>query len=317
MARVGSRPVWHLRRRQKLYSISDQQLLRLAELRLLQAGDLLWRPRLGWKPAESVVSVLAPLPPVTCAKSGNLLSTAWKSVVRWQVKLALIAKQHAQFIKLPLPRYPRWQKFNLGHFLRRPVSLEGLLIVLVFAGSIGVAILASFAIGAQAPADYTPPPKQQYRQIAEIAPDATGPSQTSNLSESQLAIEHSAAQAESAPQPYSVPDPHSVSRSDSAEQANSVSNRLSVSQSSVQANSAPDEPTSVSQSSTQVDLVSDPTSGSQSESAPQLGLVPLPTRKPERPNTTTVKRVAKRHAEGQPKPIRFGGFGYNYRDPAQ
>ena len=325
MARAGSRPVWHLRRRQKLYSISDQQLLRLAELRLLQAGDLLWRPGLGWKPAESVVGVLAPLPPVELltthpdAKSGNLLTTAWKSVIRWQVKLGFIAKQYAGFIKLPWPRnYPRWQ-INLGHFLLRPVSLKGLLIVPVFAGSIGVAILASFAIGAQAPTDYTPSPKQRYRQIAEIAPDATGPSQTSNLSESQPAIEHSASQSESAAQPDSVTKPDSVSQSESAAQPDSVSNPPSVSQSesaAMQASSVP-EPPSVSQSSTQADLVSDPPSVSQSESAPQLALVPLPTRKPEKPNTTTVKRVAKRHVEGEPKPMQFGSFGYNYREPAQ
>ena len=69
----------------------------------------------------------------------------------------------------------------------------------------------------------------------------------------------------------------------------------------------------MSQSSTQADLVSDPPSVSQS----QLALVPLPTRKPEKPNTTTVKRVAKRHVEGEPKPMQFGSFGYNYREPAQ
>ena len=117
MARAGSRPVWHLRRRQKLYSISDQQLLRLAELRLLQAGDLFVETRTGLetsrirggRPCSPAAGSIAPLTHPD-AKSGNLLTTAWKSVIRWQVKLGFIAKQYAGFIKLPWPRiYPRWQ----------------------------------------------------------------------------------------------------------------------------------------------------------------------------------------------------------------
>lgn len=237
-------------------------------------------------------------------KTNALLPAAWKVVLHWQVKLTSLAKQRVRSIGLPLPRNrPQWQKFNIGDLhpqMLRQQGSSGLLIMLVFAGSIGVAILAAFAIGAQTPIENTASQKLQYRQIAAAAPDAATPFQASNFPASYPAIDHSGSQ--SAAQRDSVSDPPTASQSESAAQRDSVS-----------------DPPSVSESDAQHDSVANPTSVSQLDSAAQRDSVPLPTRKPEKPiakevlpSAAVVKRMAQRQAEREPTPMRFGSFGYNY-----
>jgi hypothetical protein len=157
MLRVGSEPVWQLKRGQTLYRrISDRELLLLAEMGHLKPGDLLRKPGLGgWKSPQppSGRSLIAQ---AYAVKIKALLAAAWKAVIRSQVKVTLIAKHHARSINLSLLRsYPREKKFDLANVLRRLLRGQerslGLLIALVFVAFTGVAILASFAISAQAP----------------------------------------------------------------------------------------------------------------------------------------------------------------------
>ena len=317
MVQTHPEPVWQLMRGQKLYNrISDRELRLLAELGHLKTGDLLWRPGLdGWRSAASRPCVLTPPPQPSvqsliahpdATKRSALLSAVWKAVLQWQVKLTLFAKKHARSIQLPSPRnYPWWQKFNMADFRPQMLRQQGssrLLIVLVFAGSIGVVILVALAIGAETPREDTASPKLQYRQIAAAAPDAARPFQTSNFSASSLAIDHFGSQ--SVAQRDSVSDPPATSQSDSDTQRDSVANPSSVSE---------------SDSVAQHDSVANPTYVSQLDSAAQLDSVPLPTRKPEKPlakdalpSAAVVKRMAQRQGEREPKPMRFGSFGYNY-----
>lgn len=222
MLRAHARPVWHFMRGQKMYSrISDRELLLLAELGHLRPGDLVWRPGLGgWRSAQSVSGTLTP-PPLPPAQSQpdakritSLLSTARKHVIRWQDKLTLIAKDHAGSIKVHLWRiYPLRTKLDLGDVFRRVQdrgTLVGMMIVLVFVGSIDVAMRTSFAIGAQTPTENTASPKLQHRQIAAVGSDTTRPVQTSNPSELQP-TEPSASQSVSAAPPDLVPPTVSVS----------------------------------------------------------------------------------------------------------
>ena len=301
MLRAHARPVWHLMRGQKMYSrISDRELLLLAELGHLRPGDLVWRPGLGgWRSAQSVSGTLTP-PPLPPAQSQpdakritSLLSTARKHVIRWQDKLTLIAKDHAGSIKVHLWRiYPLRTKLDLGDVFRRVQdrgTLVGMMIVLVFVGSIDVAMRTSFAIGAQTPTENTASPKLQHRQIAAVGSDTTRPVQTSNPSELQ-------------------PAEPSASQSVSAAPLDSISNLSSASQS---VSAAPPDlvPPTVS--------VSVPPS----ESGVQPDSIPLPTRKPARltakplPSTAVLRRIARRQRD--PESMRFGSFGYNYTDPAQ
>jgi hypothetical protein len=112
MVRVGSEPVWPLRRGQTLSSrISDRELLLQAEAGHLQPGDLIWRLGLGGRrSAESLPDVGDPphQPP------GQSLIA--------QLKPRLMQRQGA---------------------------LIGLLIAAIFVGSIDVAMRTYFAIGAQ------------------------------------------------------------------------------------------------------------------------------------------------------------------------
>jgi hypothetical protein len=322
MLRVGSEPVWQLKRGQTLYRrISDRELLLLAEMGHLKPGDLLRKPGLGgWKSAEALSTVLTtPQPPsgrsliaqAYAVKIKALLAAAWKAVIRSQVKVTLIAKHHARSINLSLLRsYPREKKFDLANVLRRLLRGQerslGLLIALVFMAFTGVAILASFAISAQAPTEHTLPTKLQDRQIAALAPDTARPRKISNFSELQPAIGLPASKSvstplasESAARTDSASNSPSVSRSESAAQTNLVANPLSLPQ---------------SESAAQTDSISNPPSASQS--AAQTDSVPMPTRKPGRPSTTAARRITERQGPREPNAMRFGSIGYNY-DPQQ
>ena len=67
MLQVGSEPAWQLKRVQSVYkSISDRELLLLAELGQLKPSDLLRKPGLmsSWKSAETLFDVITtPLRP--------------------------------------------------------------------------------------------------------------------------------------------------------------------------------------------------------------------------------------------------------------
>jgi hypothetical protein len=174
MVRMRPRPVWHLRRGEKLYGrVSDRELRLLVELGHLKPDDLLWRSGFGgWKSAESVPGVLAPaqLPPVhslsaqlSATKITALFSAAW----RWVIRSREDARRLVRSIK-----YSRSPKFHFGDFselMQRRGALAGLLIAVMFVGSIDVAMRA-FAIGAET-SQKVVSPRTDNEQIVAAAPD--------------------------------------------------------------------------------------------------------------------------------------------------
>ncbi len=310
MVRVRPRHVWHLRRGQKLYGrISDGELRLLAELGHLKSNDLLWRSGFGgWKSAESVPGVLAPPPlsPVQAStaqsrttKINALFSAAWQEVTRWQDELT---------------KHPRWSKFHLGdRLMQRRGAFVGLLMAVVFVGSIDVAIRA-FATGAETSGKAVSLETQGH-QIAA----ATSETAKAVQSSSPLPNGPTTAQSPSEPKPESdltEAGGFSVSNTHPTDGSTSKPSPASLSPSEASAEPASvANPTSVSQpdSATQPD---EPDAAAQPD---QSDAMPLPTRKPEgliakeaSRSKATLKRIAQRRGEREPKPMRFGNIGYNY-----
>jgi hypothetical protein len=176
-----------------------------------------------------------------------------------------------------------------------------LLIALVFLGSTGVAVLASFAISAKNPIEHSLPTKLQHRQTAALASDTARPTKISNFSELQPAAEPPASQSVSNPlaSDSAAPESPSVSQSESTVQTELAANPPSLPS---------------SESVAQTDPISNLPSASQS--APKTDSVPLPTRKPLRPSTKAAKQITQRQGPRERKAMRFGSIGYNY-DPQQ
>jgi len=315
MVPMHPRPVWHLRRGQKLYGrVSDRELRLLVELGHLKPDDQLWRSGFGgWKSAESVPGVLAPaLPPPVhslsaqlSAKITTLFSAAWRWVIRSQVKTRKLIRSL---------KSSRWPKFHFGDFselMQRRGVLAGVLIAAMFVGSIDVAMRA-FAIGAET-SQKAASPRTDDMQIVAAAPDTAKAVQTSFTP--QDAVETVRSPSEARPEINlteesgvlsvsnihptdgftSKPSPSLLSPSEASAQPESVTNTTHVSQSDPSA--APD----------------------QSDAAPrpeQFGTMPLPTRKPEGPiakeaprGKVALKRIAHRR---EARPLRFGNIGFDY-----
>jgi hypothetical protein len=295
MLQVGSEPLWQLKRGQTVYKrISDRELLLLVELGHLKPGDLLRKPGLGdWKSAEALRGLITtPQRPSGCSfiaqayavQTKALLAATLEAVIRSQVKVTLIAKHHVRSLNFFLLRSypPRGKKFDLA-VLPRVRGQIGLLIALVFLGSTGVAVLASFGISAKNPIEHSLPTKLQDRQTAMPPPDTARPTKISNFSELQPAAEPPASPLVSNPlaSESAAPKSPSVSQSESTAQTNPIFNLPSASQ-----------------------------------SAPQTEPVPMPTRKPARPSTKAAKQMTQRQGPRERKAMRFGSIGYNY-DPQQ
>ena len=314
MLQVGSEPVWQLKRGQTVYKrISDRELLLLVELGHLKPSDLLRKPGLGgWKSAEALSGVITtPQRPsglsfiaqAYAVQTKALLAAALEAVIRSQVKVTLIAKHHVRSLNFSVLRsYPPWgKKFDLANVLPRVRGQIGLLIALVFLGSTGVAVLASFAISAKNPIEHTLATKLQDRQTAALVPDTARPTKISNFPELQPAVAPPASQLVS----------NRLASESAAPKSPSVSQSESTAQTKLAAN-PPSLPTS--ESIAQTDPIFNLPSASQS--APQTEPVPMPTRKPARPSTKAPKQITQRQGPRERKAMRFGSIGYNY-DPQQ
>jgi hypothetical protein len=204
MLQVGSEPAWQLKRGQTVYKrISDRELLLLVELGHLKPSDLLRKPGLGgWKSAEVLSGVITTPSGLSfiaqsyAVQTKALLAAALEAVIRFQVKVTLIAKHHVRSLNFSVLRsYPPWgKKFGLANVLPRVRGQIGLLIALVFLGSTGVAVLASFAISAKNPIEHTLATKLQDRQTAALVPDTARPTKISNFPELQPAVTPPASQ---------------------------------------------------------------------------------------------------------------------------
>jgi hypothetical protein len=250
-------------------------------------------------PGQSVIAQL------DATKIMPLLSAAWNAVIRRQFKLTELARQHARSIELYLrDACPRWSsQFNLGgfpRFMQRRGALTGVLIVAIFLGSIDVA-MRTFAIGTEPHIDKATSAKIQDRQIAVVEPDTAKVIQTSDTPDASQPLQTS--KPAGSKTEISVPEVEafSVSRIHSTEEFVTASATHPA-------------------SATQQEAVS-LTPASQSRTAAEPHLVPLPTRKPKRPiaktvgsSTAELKRIGPRQGEREPKPIAFGSIGYNY-DP--
>jgi hypothetical protein len=315
MLQVGSEPVWQLKRGQTVYKrISDRELLLLVELGHLKPGDLLRKPGLGggWKSAEALRGLITtPQRPsgrsfiaqAYAVQTKALLAAALEGVIRSRVKVTLIAKHHVRSLNFFLLRScPPWgKKLDLVNVLPRVRRRIGLLIALVFLGTSGVAVLASFGISAKNPTEHSLPTKLQDRQTAALASDTARPTKISNFPELQPAAEPPASQSVSNP----------LASESAAPKSPSVSQSESTAQTKLAANPPFLHP---SESIAQTDPIFNLPSASQS--APQTEPVPLPTRKPARPSTKAAEQIVRRHGPRERKAMRFGGIGYNY-DPQQ
>jgi len=314
MVRMRPRPVWHLRRGQKLYGrVSDQELRLLVELGHLKSNDLLWRSGFGgWKSAESVPGVLNPgqLPPVhsisaqLSAKITALFAAVWRWVIPSQATLAR---------KL----VSQWSKFHVDDFselMRQRGALAGLLIAAMFVGSAEVAMRA-FAIGAETSQKAASPRTDNVRIVA-AAPDTAQAVLTSFTPQDAAKTVQSPSQSKpeidssdgsgvlsvSNIHPtdgfVSKPSPGSPWPSEASAEPESVTNTTHVPQSDPDA--GPDQPDAAAQPD-------------------QFDTMPMPTRKPaegsiakEEPRgKAALKRIAHRR-EREPKPLRFGNIGFNY-----
>ena len=212
MLQVGSEPVWQLKRGQTVYKrLSDRELLLLVELGYLKPGDLLRKSGVGgWKSAEALRGLITtPQRPsgrsliaqAYAVQTKALLAAALEAVIRSQVKVTLIAKDHVRSLKFFLLRScPPWgKKFDLANVLPRVRRQIGLPIALVFLGSTGVAVLASLAISAKNPMEHSRPTKLQDGQTAALASDMARPTKISNFSELQPAAEPPTSQLVSNP----------------------------------------------------------------------------------------------------------------------
>jgi GYF domain 2 len=325
MVRMRPRPVWHLRRGQKLYGrVSDRELRLLVELGHLKSDDLLWRPGFGgWKSAESVPGVLAPaqLPPVhslsaqLSAKITALFSAAWRWVIRSQ--------DHARKLVRTL-KYFRWPKFRFGdlsELMQRRGVLAGLLIAAMFAGSIDVAMRA-FAIGAET-SQKVVSPRTDNVQIVAAAPDTAKAVQTSFTNPDAGKTVRSPSEAK--PE-IDLTEGSGVLSVSNIHPTDGFTSKLSPgSLSPSEASAEPDSVTNTTHVSNNKSLVSqsDPAAGPDQPDAAaqpdQFDTMPLPTRKPEGPmakeapqGKAALKRIAHRRENGEPKPLRFGNIGFNY-----
>ena len=277
MLQVGSEPAWQLKRGQTVYKrISDRELLLLAELGHLKPSDLLRKPGLGgWKSAETLSGVITtPQRPsglsfiakAYAVQTKALLAAALEAVFRSQVKVTLIAKHHVRSLNFSVLRSsPPWGKKSCWPTSSLVCGVRSrLLIALVFLGSTGVAVLASFAISAKNPIEHTLATKLQDRQTAALVPDTARPTKISNFPELQPAVAPPASQLVS----------NRLASESAAPKSPSVSQSESTAQTKLAAN-PPSLPTS--KSIAQTDPIFNLPSASQS--APQTEPVPMPTRK--------------------------------------
>jgi hypothetical protein len=292
MAQVQPKPVWHLSRGQEKQSrISDQELLLLAELGHLKPNDLLWKPGFeGWRAANSVPGILTPpclpgsvpslraLPSQVGTKTGASLSVVAEKIARW-LKQSLL-KDYARSIGVHLRHAYRQlppPRFDFRTLLSR-IQPHG-----VVAGLLIVLIFVGsliLAIGAQ------PNVKFQEKLQTLAAPNAAKPFKTAVSAESKIEIHPTESEV------FSV--------------GNIRATQGFISEPAPIAHREP---------------VPSPTR----KSLAQIEPVPLPIRKPERlykgpnekgakVNAATPKRMAQRK-RAQSKPMRFGSFGYAYKDP--
>jgi GYF domain 2 len=314
MAQVQPKAVWHLLRGQeKQGCISDQELLLLAELGHLKPNDLLWRPGFdGWRAANSVPGILTPprlpgsvpslraLPSQLGTKTDPSLSVAAEKIARWLTQSLLISKDYARSIGVHLRHAYRQlspPRFDFGTLLSRIQPrgvVAGLLILLIFVGSL-ILVIRGTAIGTQPNVTF------QEKLQTLTAPNAAKPFQTAVSAESKIEIHYTASEA------FNVDNIRPTQRF--------------ISEPSPVAQSEP-VPLPTRKSVVQSEPVPLPTRKSVAQSKP----VALPARKPEtiyqvpngkgaKVNAATSKRMAQQK-RAQPKPIRFGSFGYAYVDPA-
>jgi hypothetical protein len=268
----------------------------------------------GKRSAESLPDVFGPplVPPgqsviaqLDATKIMPLLSAAWNAAIRGQFKLTVLARQHTRSIKLYLrhacPRCSS-QFINLGgfpRFMQRRGFLTGVLIVAISLGSVEVA-MRIFAIGTQPHLDKTTSAKILDRQITVVEPDTAKAVQTSKPPD--------------ASKPLQTSKPAGFKTELGAPEAEvfNVGN-IHPTEGFVTSGTHP-------ASAPQQEAVN-PTSASQSRTAAEPHLIPLPTKKPQRPtakgaqsSTAELKRKAPRQGEREPKPMAFGSIGYNY-DP--
>jgi len=314
MVRMRPRPVWHLRRGEKLYGrVSDRELRLLVELGHLKPDDLLWRSGFGgWKSAESVPGVLAPaqLPPVhslsaqlSATKITALFSAAWRWVIRSQDKLA--RKLGSQ-----------WPKFHFGDFselMQRRGALAGLLIAVMFVGSIDVAMRA-FAIGAET-SQKVVSPRTDNEQIVTAAPDTAKAVQTSSTNPDAAKTVRSPSEAK----PEIDLTESGVLIVSNIHPTDGFTSKLSPGSLSPSEASAEPEPVTNTTHMSQSDPAAGPGQPDAAAQPDQFDTMPLPTRKPEGPiakeaprGKAALKRIAHRREDGEPKPLGFGNIGFNY-----
>jgi hypothetical protein len=312
--------IWHWSRgKEKPARVSPQELQLLAELGYLRPNDLLWRPGFkSWRCVDSVPGILVP-PPVPGSGPSSLLPHELAMKVR-----ASLAPSSRIYSKL------RLSTFNLGAVFRSTQQhgvVAGLLLVVVFIGSLDLAMRTSIAIGT--PLKVQDSELQQEPQAGRIAPDASkrlqsglppAPERVSvRLSENEpVAFDSVLLTQGSAPASEARAEPAPLANRETLMQGVSLRPTLVT---VTQAESVPlpnssraslPEPQSVPLPirNPLMSGVLFPVSLAQPES------VPLPTRKPAMvynegadANATTSRVSRKRLRK---IPMRFGSFGYNY-----
>jgi hypothetical protein len=183
--------------------------------------------------------------------------------------------------------------------IHRQGAIIGLLIAVIFVGSIDVALRAYSAKGTHPQTAKVVSQKIQDRLIALVA-------------DSQKALPTSTSQ--STVKPLQSSDPLASNPESDVTGVFSVSN-IHPTDGFVTA------PATRPAASTHPNLAVSSTPASQSRTAAKPHLVSIPTRKPKRPiakeppsSTAELKANAGAQEEGGPKPLAFGSIGYNY-DP--